>query len=543
MYSEIINKKKDIIEVIKNGIEGINTPVSQTLGSHGKYVCLEYHPGKYKYTKDGVSIAQNVQLDNSAENSVTQSIVDASNATLSKIGDGTTTTVVLASALINSFIDRYEKSNINLREYTDAFTFCMDRINEMKKEEVNKISPTEDVIEKVATTSANGDKKLGKIIGDVYKKVGAEGHIKLDYNEKNVEMSIKYEEGYVIDEGFLAREFLSFPKLIEPLVLVTNKPIIDAQNFLDQIMSIAFEKERSLFVIASDYSKEVLSTIVKNLDKVVVVPIKAPEQGEAKDSYLEDIAKLSGCVFVDSNKDMEFSDIHNDELLGDMIKEVIIRTEETILVVNKDHKKYESHKLKINQHIDKLKSISNELENNEYALMFNNRRLAKFSGNVATIEFPVTTRTEMSYDYDRYDDAIKATKNALKNGVAIGGGKMYLHFSKELDKLIINEEFNKNLSEDFKNGMLDFSNSLHSVTKQSLINSGVDNIDNVFHKLYYDLTHEIGYDTITKEMVDFRKEGILESYLSSFTCLNNATSVAKKIMNTGSFIIKVPEII
>lgn len=527
---------KDLGVHVLSGIEKLYIPVAMTLGSHGKFVVLESKNGKYRFTKDGVGIANEVIVENKFEQAFVQAVIDASMATLSMIGDGTTSTIILAYHMIKNMMETMkDDESLDTKKYLDGVDEAMKRIE--KEHALLKstgIASLEDLIS-VATTSSNGDHEFGKLVGEIYHKIGGEGIININYHDDQ-KITVDYADGYIVDEGLIAYEFINHNGaclLENPYVYVTNRPIDDADEFVNKILTPVHDanqssgKIRPLFIVAGDFSREVLQTMGKNMPNMPCCPIKAPSTGDMKNNYLEDVAHVTGSTFINGEKDMHIEDHNNLKYYG-TAKKVEVKVGETIITTEK-----KSEEKYIKGLEDMLLDSSNEILKD-----FINKRIAKIKGSIATLNLKKSTNTEMSLNYDRYDDSIKATRNAIKNGVLSGGGRVYTYISRKLD------DSNETETSDFGKGIASVSESLLSITKVNLENSrhSVEEVNSITMELYRNDDISIMYDTVSRKFGHGKGIGVLESYASSIICMRNAHSVAKTIINTGSAIVKAPKL-
>lgn len=523
---------------IKDGLEKIYKPVSMTLGSHGRYVALETSRGN-KFTKDGVSIAKEIVLENKIENIFVRAIVDSAMATLNSIGDGTTSTIILSYHMIMNMLDAMdsETTKYDVKKFLNGVDKAMSDVESIHKKLKDDSKPTLEDLISVATTSSNGDSEFGGFLGQIYHKIGSEGIINLNYHD-SLEMKVEYAKGYMLEEGLLAYEFINrngIASLVNPYVYVTNREITDADKFLTEIAEVINEKNadnsenRPLFIIATNYTAEVLATMAKNKDDFYCVPIKAPSIGDMRNGYLEDIAKITGGIFINGEKDMHLSELNIWDVLGEC-EWVEVKLGETVIATPKEH---------VESQIKYLNDLLEGTEDDENSKNFINTRISKINGSIADLYIKKSSVTEMSLNYDRYDDSIKATRNSIKNGVISGGGRVYMYMAKCLTENLENIDSN----DSFVAGYESIIESLKSVLKVNLENSNHNEteIESITNDMLKSDDINVMYDTVKQGFFNSRETGVLESYASSIACLRNAFSVAKIIVNTGSAVIGVPQ--
>lgn len=524
-----------ISDHIKKAIETIYVPVSSTLGSHGRYVALQNPNGSHRFTKDGVSVASEISSQVPVEEVFIRAVADTALSTLGTIGDGTTSTVVVTYHMINNMLLQLSQGVKDRKSFFSGVDDAMLFIERAHASMKPKSDMGLEELIKVATTSSNGDHKFGKILGEIYHKIGSEGIVNLKYHDEN-EIGTEFVGGYIIEEGILAKDFINgagASHLENPYILVTNREITNADSFLKNILSPVFRlgNGRPLFVVAGGYSVEVLQTLIKNKDKITCVPIKAPSMGDARNSYLEDLSEITGSTFIDGEKDMHLEDHYGDEtsifnILGSC-KSVESRMDETIVTIDEPVKE---------EYVAKLEELVAGSDN-DYAKSFTSNRIAKLRGTIATLILKRATTTEMSLDYDRYDDAIKATRNAMKNGVLSGGGSSYIRIHE-----ICSNEFNEIYEGDDRDYILGFTaivDSLLSILKVNLENSNHSEaeFEDIKFKIQNSTDEFFMYDTVTQNLGNAFDFGVLESYQSSIVCIRNAFGVSKVIVNTGSAVV------
>lgn len=522
---------------IRSGIKSIYVPVAMTLGSHGKYVALEGKNGKYRFTKDGVGIAREIMVEDKFEQIFVQALYDASMSTLNMLGDGTTSTIILAYNMITNMMDSIQKSEkMDIKRFMDGIEWAMSIIEKEHKLLKSSSEATLKDLISVATTSSNGDSNFGALVGEIYHKIGSEGIIDISYHDDQ-EITVDYADGYIVDEGILAYEFMNtngMCVLDNPYVYITNRPLTDPDEFMNIILEKVHAsndssgKKRPLVVIAGDFSRDVLSTMLKNMEDIVCCPVKAPSTGDLKNNYLEDIAKVTGATFINGEKDMHLSDYPTMDVVG-TAKNIKVKINETVISIDGEVDP---------EYISSLEDILKD-SGSDVLKEFLSKRLAKLKGSIATLNLKKSTTTEMSLDYDRYDDSIKATRNAIKNGVLTGGGVVYAHLARVIvrESEIIDDN-------DFQLGADSIRESMMSIIRVNLDNSGHsdEEISKITHDIMVSNDISMMYDTRTREYKSGREVGIMESYLSSIVCIRNAFSVAKTIINTGSAVVKAPKL-
>jgi chaperonin GroEL len=528
---------------IRDGVNKVCDAVGVTLGSDGKYVMIQSVKGKMpKITKDGVTVAREIQLEHPIEDCSAKLVIDGCMRTLAKFGDGTTSTAVQIKSLTNSIFDARNSSGLNMRKFMSHLNDLRGiAIESMKKDVIMDI--TEKHLIGVATTSANNDAEIGGIIGSVYHKIGASGIINVYY--KDVEkIDVKYNEGYVFDSGLIKKEFINDGAncvLQNPLVIVTNRSITKINEIM-RFMDYCFNSKTPLLIIASGYSEEVMATILKNVSKIQVCPIIAPSTGDMKNSYLEDICAVSGAQFINGEEDIFFDDIiaKYDGISApeDKTKYLLsVFGKVNSVVVSKDEVVMH-HSTPIENYVESLQKIVDNTDD-ELITEFTNKRISLLKSHAVDITFPILTVAENSFDHDRYDDSFKATLSALKCGISVGGGKSYINAYNAIGKHEKDSD-----TEDYKKAYSVIRECMLSVVMTSLVNGDYEDseISDIVGKMSMSDNPNFGYNTVTKTFEDLVENGIIESGISAQTCFSNAFSIASTLTHVSCSITYVPSI-
>jgi len=537
---------------ILSGAEKMFKSISVTLGGDGRYVFIQMSDGTYKVTKDGVTVAKEINLEDDVENFAASTILDACFQTLREVGDGTT--AVLAYHMIEKiFGDMTDNQDVNFRKYLVGMEIAKSSVIDSLKQypeyfKNNNQEIPKEVLVNVATTSSNNDQELGKLIGGIFHRVGVDGNVKVVY--KNIkENDVKFVDGYILEEGLIAKEFTTESSkcvMKDPLILITNRTIDDVDT-ITPIMDFCHGIDRPLLVVAGGYSREVTLTMAKNMDSLICCPIKAMNVGDRKNSYLEDLAVVTGGIFINGEKDMflenaylpEGGNFLNGDFDSDKIMEHLGSCEslevgiETTSIYHKNHKEI-ADQIKLLQ--DMIPMLDNEI-----AKEFTEKRISKLMGKEAVIELATSTRTEMSFDFDRIDDALRSTKSALKSGISPGGGTAYIKAAIDLESIKSN-----NVDRDVQLGIECVRKSLYSIIEISLLNGNytISEIEEIIGRIYsaiHDGDIWFGYNSVTKGYGDMKKLGVLESGASSGVCFSNAFSISKILANTGCGITIIPQ--
>jgi chaperonin GroEL len=487
------------------GITKLTQAVSSTLGASGKCVMLEDHTGEPIITKDGVTVADSITLLDPIENMGATLLKQAARKTVSEAGDGTTTATVLAHAILEEAYKVMTKENsrdlkFDIKSATDKVIQYLDSIVTQVKE---------DMIDQVATISTNNDPVLGKIIADAFRSVDETGVVMLevsDLPETRFEVidGIQYERG-LKNIHFVTNQETKTAELNKPLVLIVESEIENVRK-IQSVLEYAIKNDRSLLIIA-DVDAQVLSALAMNKIKgnIKVNIIDAPMYGVNKKETLEDLAMLSGATVI--NEDLgDDIDLIGPEHLGEL-KKSVSNMGETILHVSKDSEDVD----------DLIKDIKSKLKKAVHPNIIVNyeKRLARLSGKVAVVKVGANSEVELKEKRDRVEDAICATKAAIKEGIVPGGGIALLNAAQ---KVLVTSEGEQVLLDAIK-----------APFKTILANAGIEN--------YKVPTVEgEGLNVVTGDMVNMIKSGIIDPLLVTKSALRNAASVATTILSTDCVI-------
>lgn len=524
MFSKKIKFSSSARESILKGINTLADAVKVTLGPKGRCVVINQSDEQPKVTKDGVSVAKEIKLLDSFENTGAQLIKEAATKTLSTVGDATTTSTVLAQKLIN-LSDRAIKHGYNPIKLKNGLELARFAALSFIKDSATIIKDSD--IENIATISANNDPELGKLIGEAFNKIGKDGIVTVAPSTTTA-TSISVVKGMQLDKGYITQHFVTnFEKdiayLENPYILITEHKInrlVDLKSVLNVIAS----ENASLLIIATDYDDEVIQTLKLNkLQNVLkVCPIKAPSFGQYRNAILEDIAVLTGGTNISYDSGLEVQDI-TIEHLG-KCGSVTVSKDYTNLVNGYGESE------KINSRVQELKTQLNVTKNSpeldgSFMINFLNERIAKLIGGIAVIHVGGTTEIEMNERKDRIDDAVFAAKAAIEEGVVIGGGLTYYNTAQYLKHC---HNSDKHIQKAF------------DILEESLIepfNIIVKNAGYSPKKLYKKLTDKIGFDANQEKFVNMYKSGIIDPAKAARLALANAISVTQLFLSTECVIV------
>lgn len=540
MTEKDIKFRDEMAISLKEGVNVVCGAIAMTLGSDGRYVMIQNPDGTGRITKDGVSVANSIRLSDPIQNMAAMAVLDACMKTLVELGDGTTTTAVIVKYLVNRIFR--DMDDINTREFLAGMEIAKNlAIEEFAKIVYKEI--TEEVLVNVATISANNDSELGELIGKMYYKLGEDASVSINYKDVPKAM-VEYTSGYVVEGGLMKKDFINDGGscvMDDARILVTNRSIDNVHDIIN-IMDYCNKREKPLLIVAGAFGHEVMATITKNIGKMNICTILAPSSGDMRNSFLEDICKYTGASFVDGEKDIFFDDINmfiknNNSVVATEYIDGLLGTVEKI-TVNRDDTCLNNEIVVdgFNEHISDLEKMADVLHN-DLAIEFTKKRLAKLKNTVATLCLPLLTKTESSFNFDRVDDSLKTTKNALKHGVVAGGGKAYSFVGEKLD------ERKGHMTPSQTIGFDVVRRSMDSVIDQLLKNGGYNDVDTNAIKKNFHENSDVwnGYDTISNSGCNMLERGILEAGNSPTVCFSNAYSIARTLANIGCSISIVPQ--
>ncbi len=521
VYSEEARKK------MLSGVEQIAKAVKVTLGPCGRLVMLDKKYGAPTITKDGVSVAKEVELKDPFENMGAQLVREVSSKTNDVAGDGTTTATVLAYAIVREGLKAVSAgmTPIEIKRGIDKAAALA--IEEVKKNS-RAVKGTEDITH-VATISANNDPEIGKILADAIEKVGKDGVITVE-ESKNMDTTVKTVEGMQFDRGYISSYFVNDRERMEvnyndAFVLIYDEKISTMKDLLPVLEKVA-QTGKPLVIISEDLDGEALATLVVNAIRGTLkcVAVKAPGFGDRRKEMLQDIAILTGgrVITKDLGLKLETAELTD---LG-QIKSVKIDKDNTTLVDGAGDKKAIA---------DRISEIKAQIEKStsEYDKEKLKERLAKLSGGVAVINVGAITETEMKEKKFRVEDTLAATRAALEEGIVAGGGIALIQATKVLD------EEKANLTGDEKVGFRIIKRALEEPIRQIAENAGVDGA--VIADKAKNEKPGVGYNAAKGEWVDMMEAGIIDPAKVTRCALQNAASVAGMLLTTECAITDIPE--
>ncbi|MCS7217416.1 MAG: chaperonin GroEL [Thermus sp.] len=513
---------------LERGVNAVADAVKVTLGPRGRNVVLEKKFGSPTITKDGVTVAKEIELENHLENIGAQLLKEVASKTNDVAGDGTTTATVLAQAIVREGL-----KNVAAGANPLALKRGIEKAVEAAVEKIRSLAiPVEDrkAIEEVATISAN-DPDVGKLIADAMEKVGKEGIITVE-ESKSLETELKFVEGYQFDKGYISPYFITSPDTMEAVledafILIVEKKVSNVRELLPVLEQVA-QTGKPLLLIAEDVEGEALATLVVNKLRgtLNVAAVKAPGFGDRRKEMLKDIAAVTGGTVISEELGFKLENATL-SMLG-RAERVRITKDETTIVGGKGKK--EDIEARIN-------GIKKELEttDSEYAKEKLQERLAKLAGGVAVIRVGAATETELKEKKHRFEDALSATRAAVEEGIVPGGGVTLLRAISAVDELL------KKLEGDEATGAKIVRRALEEPARQIAENAGYEGSVVVQRILAETQNPRLGFDAATGEYRDMVEAGIVDPAKVTRSALQNASSIGALILTTEAVVAEKPE--
>jgi chaperonin GroEL len=517
----------DVRSGMKDGVDALANAVKVTLGPKGRNVVIAKKYGAPQVTKDGVTVAKEIELEDSFQNMGAQMVKEVASKTNEQAGDGTTTATVLAQAIINVGIKNVAAgaNPLDLKRGIDKAV--AEVVADLKKRS-QEVGDDFSKVEQVGTVSANNDAYIGKLIADAMSKINRNGVITVE-EAKGTDTEVKVVEGMQFDHGYISPYFMTNSdkmqaELSNPLILITDRKISSIKDLLPILEPIAREG-KELLIIAEDVDGEALTTLVVNRLRggLKVAAVKAPGFGDRRKDMLQDIATLTGAVVISEDKGITLENTTPD-MLGRAEKVTI--TKENTTIVGGAGKKEDIE--------DRVKFIRSQIAvaTSEYDKEKLKERLGKLSGGVAVLYVGATTEVEMKEKKDRVEDALNATRAAVEEGYLPGGGVAYIRAISALDKL-------KGENEDETTGIRIVAKAIEEPLRQIAQNAGVDG--SVIIQKIKEGKDDFGYNARTGEFVNMYEAGVIDPTKVARVALENAASVAGMFLTTECGIVDIPE--
>ena len=505
-------------EALKMGADALANAVKVTLGPKGRNVVIDKKFGAPRITKDGVTVAKEIELDNAFQNAGAQLVKSVASKTGDDAGDGTTTATVLTQAILHEGMKNVA-AGANPLDIKRGIDKAVATVVEDIKAQAEKVDQSYEKIEQVATISANNDPEIGKLIADGMRAVSVNGVITIE-DAKGRDTVLKTVEGMQFDRGYLSPYFVTDAEKMQcimekPYILIYDKKISSLKDFLP-ILEPAVQSGRPLLVIAEDVDSEALTTLVVNRlrSQLKICAVKAPGFGDRRKAMLEDIAILTGGVVISEDKGLKLEQA-TIEMLGSAEKVTVSKDVTTIVngAGSKDNI------------AERIAQIKNELANttSTYDKEKLQERLAKLSGGVCVLEVGAASETEQKEKKDRCDDALCATRAAIEEGIVTGGGVAYIRAQKALEGL-------KGDNADENTGIAIVRRAIEEPLRQICSNAGLEGA--VIVNKVREGEGNYGYNAKTEEFGDLRKQGVVDPAKVTRVALENAASVAGMFLTT-----------
>jgi len=517
----------DVRSKMKSGADALANAVKVTLGPKGRNVVIEKKFGAPQVTKDGVTVAKEVELEDRFENMGAQMVKEVASKTNEQAGDGTTTASVLAQAIINVGIKNVT-AGANPMDLKRGIDKAVASVVENLKKQSQQVGDDYSKVEQVGTVSANNDNYIGKLIADAMAKVGKDGVITVE-EAKGTDTEVKVVEGMQFDRGYISPYFMTNgdkmeAELSNPSILITDKKISTMKDLLPILEQIAREG-RELLIIAEDVDGEALTTLVVNKLRgaLKIAAVKAPGFGDRRKEMLQDIATLTGAVVVSEDRGFTLENTTPD-MLGKAEKVTITKENTTIVGGAGD-------KAAIAERVESIKKQI-EVSTSDYDKEKLKERLGKLGGGVAVLYVGATTEVEMKEKKDRVEDALNATRAAVEEGYLPGGGVAYIRAAAALAGL-------KGDNDDETTGIRIVAKAIEEPVRQIAVNAGVDGA--VIIQKIKEGKGDFGYNARTDTYVNMFEAGVIDPTKVSRVALENAASVAGMFLTTECGIVDIPE--
>ena len=522
---------EDSRAAILRGINQLADAVKITLGPKGRNVVIDKKFGSPTITKDGVTVAKEIELKDALENMGAQMVREVASKTSDVAGDGTTTATVLAQAIFREGV-----KTVAAGANPMALKRGIDKAVERAVEEIKRLSkPVKgDMIAQVGTVSANGDQTIGNIIAEAMNKVGKDGVITVE-ESKTMETSLEVVEGMQFDRGYLSPYFVTDPERMEatlenPLILIHEKKISSMKDLLPLLEQVA-KMGKPMLIIAEDVEGEALATLVVNKLRgtLNIAAVKAPGFGDRRKAMLEDIAIMTGGKVISEDLGIKLENVKIEDL--GRAKKITIDKDNTTIV---DGAGKESDMQ------GRVKTLRAQIEetSSDYDREKLQERLAKLIGGVAVIKVGAATETEMKEKKARVEDAMHATRAAVEEGIVPGGGVSLVRAAKALEKFQINKEGEGDPDEQI--GVNIVRRSLEEPLRQIVQNAGKEGAV-VVERVRSEKNENFGFNAQTEEYEDLVKAGVIDPTKVTRTALQNAASIAGLMLTTEAMVSEIPE--
>lgn len=505
-------------EELKRGVDQLANAVKVTLGPKGRNVIIEKKYGAPHITKDGVTVAKEIELDDAAQNLGAQLVKEVASKTGDQAGDGTTTATVLAQAIVNVGLKNVT-AGANPMDLKRGIDKAVAKVVESIKAQSHEVGSDYDKIEQVATISANNDPEIGKLIADAMKKVSKDGVITIE-EAKGRDTTIDVVEGMQFDRGYISPYFVTNTEKMEvemekPYILIHDKKISNLKELLP-VLEPAVQSGRPLLIIAEDVDSEALTTLVVNRlrAQLKICAVKAPGFGDRRKEMLQDIATLTGGLVISEEQGIKLESA-TIEMLG-TAERVTVSKDNTVIVNGAGDKQAIA---------DRVNQIKAQIANttSDYDREKLQERLAKLSGGVAVLYVGAASEVEMKEKKDRVDDALSATRAAIEEGIVPGGGVAYIRAIKAIDEL-------KSECADEKTGIDIVRRAIEEPLRQISLNAGKEGA--VIVQCVMDGKDDFGYNARLDRYENLFAAGVVDPAKVARVALENAASIAGMFLTT-----------
>jgi len=525
--AKIIKFDAEARAAMMRGVNILADTVKVTLGPKGRNVVMDKSYGSPRITKDGVSVAKEIDLEDKFENMGAQMVKEVASKTNEEAGDGTTTATILAQAIVTEGV-KYVTAGMNPMDVKRGIDAAVETVKENLIASAKKVKDSDEIAQ-VGTISSNGDKEIGAMIAKAMQKVGNEGVITVE-EAKGIETELDVVEGMQFDRGYLSPYFITnsdkmTTELENPFILLHEKKLTNLQPMVPLLEAVV-QAGRPLMIISEDVEGEALATLVVNKLRggLKVVAVKAPGFGDRRKAMLEDIAILTGGQVISEDLGIKLENVKLEDLGS--CKKIKVDKENSTIVSGSGKKS------DIDARCDSIKQQVEETTS-DYDREKLQERLAKLAGGVAVIKVGGATEVEVKERKDRVEDALNATRAAVEEGIVTGGGCALLYAAQDLDKV-------KAKGEDQKAGVDLVRRALESPIRQITKNAGVDG-SVVVGKLLEQKKKTQGYDAQTEEYCDMFAKGIIDPVKVVRTALQDAASISGLLVTTEAMIADKPE--
>ena len=525
--AKIIKFDSEARALMIKGVDILANTVRVTLGPKGRNVVIDKSYGAPRSTKDGVTVAKEIDLEDKFENMGAQMVKEVATKTNDEAGDGTTTATILAQAIIKEGC-KYVAAGMNPMDVRRGIESAVEHVKQKLISSAKKVKDSDEIAQ-VGTISANGDREVGNMIAKSMQKVGNEGVITVE-EAKGIETELDVVEGMQFDRGYLSPYFITdgnkmVTDLENPFILLHEKKLTNLQPMVPLLESVV-QAARPLMIISEDVEGEALATLVVNKLRggLKVVAVKAPGFGDRRKAMLEDIAILTGGQVISEDLGIKLENVKLTDL-GSCKRAKVDKDNSTIISGAGKKADIEARCAQIKQQVEETTSDYDKEKLQE--------RLAKLAGGVAVIKVGGATEAEVKERKDRVEDALNATRAAVEEGIVVGGGCALLYAAQDLDKLKVK-------GDDQKAGVDLVKKALETPIRQITANAGVDG-SVIVGKLIEKNKQTQGYDAQAEEYCDMFEKGIIDPVKVVRTALQDAASIAGLLVTTEAMVADKPE--